>query len=84
MGWHEVTDGSIKKGDIIVTKKYDGRGHVALATKDGANIFNDRSSSVSDFISRGVPYSRDKVKQVNIYRYQKGGFVEYKPRTINQ
>lgn len=83
MGWHEVTDGSIKKGDIIVTKKHDGRGHVALATKDGADIFNDRNSSVSDFVSRGVPYSRDKVKQVNVYRYQFGGhFVSYIPQTI--
>lgn len=84
MGWKEVTDGSIKRGDIIVTKKHDGRGHVALATKDNADIFNDRTSSVSDFVSRAVPYARDKVKDVRVYRYQIGGilpdfWVSYSP-----
>lgn len=79
MGWKEVTDGSIKKGDLIVTKKHDGRGHVALATKDNADIFNDRTSSVSDFVSRGVPYSKNSVKNVRIFRAAKKGmkFAEY-------
>lgn len=72
MGWHEVTDGTIKKGDLIVTKKHDGKGHVALATKDNADIFNDRTSSVSDFVSRGVPYNKNSVKSVKIFRAQKG------------
>lgn len=81
MGWKEVTDGSIKKGDLIVTKKHDGGGHVALATKDNADIFNDRTSSVSDFVSRGVPYNKSKVKSVKIFRSAKEGMKFETPFT---
>lgn len=85
LGMHKIVDlkgddykkdtQTYKKGDVIVTHKNNNSwGHVAICNRDGATL-NDSTAWISDFTSRGVPYSRG-VDSVEVFRAEKGGIIK--------